>query len=67
MPLIAALRRQRLVDLCEFKASQVYRANTRTTKATQRETPYLKNNNHKKALFYNFPCFVMSPHSRTVT
>ena len=30
MPLIPALRRQRQVDLCEFEASLVYRASSRT-------------------------------------
>jgi hypothetical protein len=32
MPLILTLRRQRLVDLCEFKASLVYRASSRTAR-----------------------------------
>jgi hypothetical protein len=32
MPLILALRRQRVVDLCEFKASQVYMVSFRTAK-----------------------------------
>ena len=31
-----ALRRQRKTDLCEFKASVVYRAISRTARATQR-------------------------------
>jgi hypothetical protein len=30
MPLIPALRKQRQADLCEFKASLVYRASFRT-------------------------------------
>ena len=34
--LIPALRRQRQTDVCEFKASQVYRASSRTARATQR-------------------------------
>jgi hypothetical protein len=33
-PLIPALERQRQVDLCEFKASLVYRVNSRISKAT---------------------------------
>jgi hypothetical protein len=41
IPLISALRRQRLTDLCEFKASLVYRARSETAKATQRK-PVLK-------------------------
>ena len=37
MPLIPALRRQRLADLCEFKASLIYRASSRTgSKATEK-------------------------------
>jgi hypothetical protein len=35
--------RQRQVDLCEFKASLVYRASSRTAKATQRN-PLSKTN-----------------------
>jgi hypothetical protein len=35
-PLIPALR-QRQADLCEFKASLVYRASSRITRTTQRE------------------------------
>ena len=43
LPLIPALRRQRLVDFCEFKTSLVYRASAGTGfKATQRN-PVLKN------------------------
>jgi hypothetical protein len=33
---IPALGRQRQVDLCEFKASLIYRVSSRITKATQR-------------------------------
>ena len=36
IPLIPALGRQRQVDLCEFKASLVYRVVSRTARATQR-------------------------------
>jgi hypothetical protein len=36
MPLISALKRQRLGHLCEFKASLVYRENSRTDRAIQR-------------------------------
>jgi hypothetical protein len=35
-PLIPAPGRQRQVDLCEFKASLVYRVSPRTGRATQR-------------------------------
>ena len=37
MTLISALRRQRLVDLCKFKASLVYRVSSRTAKADNTE------------------------------
>jgi hypothetical protein len=40
--LIPALERQRQVDLCELKASLVYRVSSRIAKATQRN-PVLKN------------------------
>jgi hypothetical protein len=36
MPLIEALRRQSQGDVCEFQASLVYRVNSRTARATQR-------------------------------
>jgi hypothetical protein len=36
MPLIPALQRQRQADLCEFKASLVNRANSKTTRVIQR-------------------------------
>ena len=36
MPLIPALRKQRQVDLCQFEANLVYKASSRTYKATQR-------------------------------
>ena len=36
MPLIPTLGRQRQMDLCEFKASLVYRVSFRTARATQR-------------------------------
>ena len=36
MPLIPAFRKQKQEDLCEFKASLVYRVSSRTAKATQR-------------------------------
>lgn len=38
MALILALRRQRQVDLCEFKVSMVYRARSRLARDTQRNT-----------------------------
>jgi hypothetical protein len=37
-PLIPGLERQRHVDLCEFKASLVYRASSRAVKGTQRNS-----------------------------
>ena len=36
MPLIPALRRQRQVDLCEFKARLIYRVSFKIARATQR-------------------------------
>ena len=41
MPLIPALRRQRQADLCEFKASLVYRDSSRTVRAVT-ERPCLQ-------------------------
>ena len=49
--LILVLGRQRQVDLCEFKASLVYRVSSKTVRATQRN-PVLKNNNSQKAFFF---------------
>jgi hypothetical protein len=36
MPLIPVLGRQRQTDLCEFKASLIYRLSSRIARATQR-------------------------------
>ena len=47
MPLIPALRRLKQVDLCEFKASLVYRVSSRTARAIQRN-PVSKKNQKKK-------------------
>jgi hypothetical protein len=41
MPLIPALGRQKQADLCEFKASLVYKSSSRPARATQRD-PVLK-------------------------
>jgi hypothetical protein len=41
MSLIPALRRQRQIELCEFKASLIYRATSKTVRALQRD-PVLK-------------------------
>ena len=72
-PLGLALRRQRQKDICEFEASLVYRASSRTgSKATKRnpvskhqttkQTP--RNKNFKKpshgSCFCVFVCFVLS-------
>jgi hypothetical protein len=46
-PLIPALRRQKQADLCEFKASMVYRVSSWTDRATQRN-PVSKNKNKNK-------------------
>ena len=45
--MIPALRSQRQVDLYEFEAILVYRASSRTAKATERN-PVLKNQNKKE-------------------
>jgi hypothetical protein len=47
MPLIQALRRQRQADLCEFKASLVYKVSSRTARVTQRK-PVSKNQKQTK-------------------
>jgi hypothetical protein len=47
MPLIPALGRQRQVDPCEFKAGLVYRASSRTARATQRN-PVSKSQEKKR-------------------
>jgi hypothetical protein len=46
MPLILALGRLRQVGLFEFEASLVYKSNSRTAMATQRN-PVLKNKRQK--------------------
>jgi hypothetical protein len=38
MPVILALQRQRQEDICEFEASLVYRASSRTARTTQRKS-----------------------------
>jgi len=43
-----ALRIQRQVDLCEFKASLVYRASSRTAEATQKKKTVLKKTSQRK-------------------
>jgi hypothetical protein len=48
MPLIPVLKRQRQADLCEFKASLVYRVNFRTARATQRNPVSTKQNKTKQ-------------------
>ena len=49
IPLISALTRQRQADLCEFKASLVYRASSRTSsKATEKPSLKTKQNKTKQ-------------------
>jgi hypothetical protein len=43
MTLISALRRQRQVDLCEFKASLVYKEFFRTARAVTQRKPISEN------------------------
>jgi hypothetical protein len=38
MPLIPAFRRQRQAELCESEANLIYRVNSRTAGATQRNS-----------------------------
>jgi hypothetical protein len=38
MPLVPALGGQRQGNLCEFEANMVYRVNSRTARATQRNS-----------------------------
>jgi hypothetical protein len=47
MPSMPALGRQTQEDLCEFKASLIYRVSSRTTRATQRKI-YLEIQNKTK-------------------
>lgn len=47
MPLIPEFRKQREMNLCEFKVSMVYRLNFRTSKNTQRNL-VLKNQKKNK-------------------
>ena len=42
MTLIPALRRQKQMDLCEFKASLVYKETPRTARAVTQRNPVLK-------------------------
>ena len=48
MPLIPALRRQRQVDLCEFEASVVYKAISRTARTVTQRNLVFKNQNQTK-------------------
>jgi hypothetical protein len=48
MPLILTLRRQRQADLCEFEASLVYRASSRTGRTVVQRKPDSKQNNPLK-------------------
>ena len=43
MNLIPALRKQRQVDFCEFKASLVYRVSSRTARTVSQRNPVSKN------------------------
>ena len=47
MPFILALGRQRQADLCEFKASLVYRVSSRSARATQGDLFQKQTNKHK--------------------
>ena len=45
MPLFSALGRQKQEDLSEFKASLVYRVNSRTARTVTQRNPVTKNPN----------------------
>ena len=49
--MIPALRRQRQVDLCEFEASLVYKASSRTARAVTQRNPVLEKNGRKTKPF----------------
>ena len=49
--LILALGRQRLVDLCEFKASLVYRVSSRTARIITQRNPVLTKQKKKKKVY----------------
>ena len=59
MPLIPALGRQRQVDLCEFKASLVYRASSRTARAVTQRNPVSKNKRKKKKRKEKYSIFLI--------
>ena len=49
-PLIPALGRQRLADLCEFEATEVYRASSRTAGAVTKRNRFLENKEKRTGL-----------------
>ena len=49
MLLIPALGRQRQADLCEFKASLVYEASSRTARPVSQRNPVSKSKGEKKS------------------
>jgi hypothetical protein len=49
--LFPALGRQRQADVCEFKASLVYRVISRTARATQRNPVSQQQTNNKSQIF----------------
>ena len=51
MPLIPALRRQRQVDLCKFKAHLLYRASSRTGSKKLQRNPVSKKKKVEQANF----------------
>jgi hypothetical protein len=48
MPLVSALGKQRQVDLCEFKVTVAYRANSKAARTTQSNTVSKQINKGKK-------------------
>ena len=59
MPLISAFGRQRQADLCEFEASQIYRASSRTgSKNLYRETP--KERERERERMWDSPLYAVN-------
>ena len=58
-PLVPALRRQRQVDLWEFEASLVYKANSKTARTVSQRKPCLKETNKTNKPTKNLKCRVI--------
>ena len=56
MPLIPVFGKQRQADFCEFKASLVYKANSRTARTVTQRNPVLKTTKTKQNKPTKSPC-----------